>query len=88
VDASSRFLKSRAVMSADGVVASGLQRFDARFDRSFIDAHNVMMLMHLDAERIANRHDQMLLIELRIALHSVVLNVFSDVAEFRERLVS
>jgi len=74
-------------MSADGVVASGLQRFDARFDCSFIDAHHVMMLMHLDAERIANRHDQMVLIELRVALHRIVLNVLGDVAKLRKRLV-
>jgi hypothetical protein len=47
-----------------------------------------MVLMHLNAERRANRHDQMLLIKLRVALHRVVLNVLGDVAEFRECLVS
>ena len=87
MNTSTRFLKSCVVMGVDCVVAPGLQRFDARFDCRFIDAYNVVVLMHLDAECLANRHDQMFLIELRVALNSVVLNVLGDVAKFRERLV-
>jgi hypothetical protein len=75
------------VVRAKRFIAFRFERFDTRFDGSFVDAYDVVVLMHFDAERVADRNDQMFLIELRVALNSVMLNVLGDVAEFRKCLV-
>jgi hypothetical protein len=45
------------------------------------------MFVHLDAERLANRYDQVVLVELGVTLDRIVLNVFRDVAQFGQRLM-
>ena len=68
-------------------IALLLEFFDARFDRRLVYADHIVMLVHVDIERPANRHHQMFFIQLGVALDGIVLDVFGDVAEFRECLV-
>src|SRR6266705_148936 len=55
--------------------------------RILIAAHNLVVLVHIAVAGFAKRHDQMLFVQLRIALDRFVLDVFSDVAQFGQGFV-
>jgi hypothetical protein len=70
-----------------GRIAFSFERFDTRLDRRLIDANNFVVLVHFDVEGFAERHDQMLFVQLRVALDGFVLDVFGDVAQFGQGFV-
>jgi hypothetical protein len=88
VDTSPDGLELRVIMRGKGGCASLLQPANARFDRRLVDPDNVVVLVHLYVQRIAERNHQMLFIHLRIALDRVVLDVFGDLAQLRQGLMS
>ena len=45
-------------------------------------------MLVLNAQSLGQRHDQMLFVQLGVALNGLVLDPFRDVAQFGERLVS
>src|SRR5438093_7250666 len=58
-----------------------------RLDRGLVDAGGFMMLARIDAERLAERGQQMLFVQLRVALDGVlVLHAFRDVAQLLDCL--
>jgi hypothetical protein len=59
VDATARGFKLRVIVCSDGARATLFQFLDARFDRSLVDAHNVVMRVHLDVQGFAYGNDQM-----------------------------
>jgi len=46
----------------------------------------MMMLMRIDAERFAEGHQQVFLVQLRITLHGLVFNAGRDLAQLGHRL--
>src|SRR5947208_2344533 len=68
-------------------IARLLELLDARLDGRLVDADHIVVLVHVDVERPANRHHQMFFIQLGVALDRIVLDVFGDVAKFSECLV-
>src|SRR5438128_1101152 len=76
------------IMCRERGVASLLQFANAQLNRCFIDADYVVMLVHLDVQRSTNRYHEMLLIQLCIPLYCFVLDVFRDVAQLGQSLVS
>jgi hypothetical protein len=55
-----------------------LQLADARFDCSLVYAHNTMMFV-LNPEGFCNGDQKMLLVELGVALNSIIFDAFGDV---------
>src|ERR1043166_5997333 len=59
-----------------------------RLDRGLVDAGGFMMLARIDAERLAKRGQQVLFVQLRVALDGVlVLNALRDFAQLLERFL-
>src|SRR5215472_9812100 len=78
-------LQLRAVVRLDRGVALFLQLAHLRFDRRLVDAGDVVMF--LDAERFRERRQQMLFVQLRVALHGVlILDAFRNLAQLFEGL--
>jgi hypothetical protein len=75
------------IVRGDGRIAFSFERLDAQLDRRLIDAHNLVVLVHVDVERFAERYDQMLFVQLRVPLDGFVLDIFGDIAQFGEGFV-
>src|SRR2546426_11301435 len=59
---------------------------DLGLDRGLVDALDFVVHVHVDVERLAERSEQMVLIQLRVALHRLVLDSGRDLAQLGERL--
>lgn len=70
-----------------GRIAFGFERLDARLDRRLVDTHNFVMLVHVDIEGFAERYDQMLFVQLRVALDRFMFDVLGDFAQFGQGFV-
>src|SRR5258708_30597903 len=87
MDTTADGLKLGMIMRGYRTTALLLQFLDTRLDRRLVDAHYLMMRVHLDIQGLANRHDQMLFVELGISLHGFVLDVFGDLTQLSESFV-
>jgi hypothetical protein len=82
-----RYFQLLVIVRGYGRITFGFERLDAQLYGRLIDAHHLVVLVHIDAEGFAERHDQMLFVQLRVALDGFVLDVFGDVAQFGQRFV-
>jgi hypothetical protein len=82
-----RYFQLLVIVRGYGRIAFGFERLDARLDRRLIDAHHLVVLVHVDVEGFAERHDQMLFVQLRVTLDGFVLDVFGDLAQFGQGFV-
>src|SRR5262244_3546411 len=64
-----------------------LQLFDLRFDHGSVNSFGVMVSECVNVQSLADRGDQMLLVELRITLHCVVLDDGGDLAQLGDGLM-
>jgi hypothetical protein len=82
-----RYFQLLVIVRGYGRIAFSFERFDAQLSRRFIDAHNLVVLVHIDVEGFAERYDQMLFVQLGVALDRFVLDIFGDVAQFGQGFV-
>jgi hypothetical protein len=71
-----------AVTCADGGGELFLQRPDPGFYPGFVQALHLVMDMGVDVQCLADSRQQMLFVQLRVALHRLVLDVLGDLPEF------
>jgi hypothetical protein len=62
MNATTHGLKLSMVVGGDNAGAPLLKFLDPRFDRGLVDAHNLVVLMHLNVKSFAESYDQMLFI--------------------------
>jgi hypothetical protein len=74
------------IVGRDGLVALLLQLPDLRFDGGFIDASGFVVRVHVDAESFAERHEQVVFVQLGVALQRLMLNASGDLAQLRHGL--
>ena len=86
VDVVERDLQLAAILCGERLVALFLPLADLGLDRGLVDALDFMVHMHVDVERLAERSEQMVLVQLRVAFHSLVLDSGRDLAQLGERL--
>src|SRR5438046_3666225 len=86
VDVVERDLQLAAILRSERLVALFLPLADLGFDRGLVDALDLVVHVHVDAERLAERGEQMVLVQLRVALHRLVLDSGRDLAQLGERL--
>jgi hypothetical protein len=70
-----------AVVSGDGVVSFLFELFDFHLDGGLVDADDVMVLMHIEVECLADSHQKVILVHLGVALHGFVIDAFGDVSK-------
>ncbi|MNC88257.1 hypothetical protein D3C83_40560 [compost metagenome] len=58
----------------------GLELAHLRLDQALLGGHSGMMLVRLDAKGLAQRRQQVLLVELRVTLHCLMLERAGDFA--------
>ena len=82
-------LQLLAVGSRDRLLLLGPDRVHAGLQLGLVDTHRgvVRVLVVLDAEGLAERREQVLLVHLRVALDGVVLDPLRDLAQVVDRLV-
>src|SRR5262249_13064269 len=81
-------LERVVIVRVERLVPLPAQIAHLRLDRRLVDARDGMVLVRLDAERLAQRGQQMILVHLRVALHGVpVLDAFGDLAQVLNRLL-
>ena len=68
------------IMGRDGARAASFQFLNPGFDGGLVDAHHVVMRMHLNVQGLAQGDDQMFFVELGIALDGFVFDVLRNVA--------
>src|SRR5262245_36456881 len=88
MDLPSHRLELLVVASLQGLLASTLELAQPLLDRRLVDPHDVVMAMGLDAEGLAQRGQQMILVHLAVSLDGIVLNVLRDVAQLIDRLLA
>jgi len=72
-----------AVVLLERRVALLLQLAHPGFDGRLVDAGHVVVFVRIDAKRLAQRGQEMFLVQLRVALHRLlVLDALRDVAQF------
>jgi hypothetical protein len=76
-----RYFQLLVIVRGYGRIAFSFERFDTRLDRRLIDANNFVVLVHFNVEGFAERHDQMLFVQLRVALNGFVIDVLRDFAQ-------
>ncbi len=77
----------RVIVGRDGCFALRLQFTNARLDGRFVDADDIVMLV-LNAQSLGQRHDEMLFVQLGVALNCFVLATLRHVAQLGKCLVS
>ena len=87
VNAPARAFSCGTIVRRDGGVTFRFEGFDSRLDGGLVDAHDVVMLVNVDVQRLANRHHQMFFIQLGVTLDCFVLDVFRDVAQLGQCFV-
>src|SRR5207248_4290922 len=68
------------------LVALFLPLADLGLDRGLVDALDLVVHVHVDVECLAERSEQMVLVQLRVALDRLVLDSGRDLAQLGERL--
>src|SRR5882672_6466876 len=68
------------------VVALLLPLVDLHLGRGLVDALHFVVHVHVDVERLAQRREQVVLVELGVALYRFVLDPGRDLAQLGERL--
>jgi hypothetical protein len=63
------------------------QLADFRFDPCLVDADDSVMFPSVDAQGLANRRKQVILVHLRIALHRVMLETVGYLTQLGERFL-
>src|SRR2546427_5468038 len=86
VDVVERDLQLAAILRGERLVALFLPLADLGLDRGLVDALDFVVHVHVDVERLAERSEQMVLVQLRVALHRLVLDSGRDLAQLGERL--
>src|SRR2546426_3539131 len=81
VDLSPDGLELRAVVSSQGFVASFFERLDLRFDCSFVEADDLVVLMHVDAEHVAKRRNEVILVHNAVAFERFVIDALRDLSK-------
>jgi hypothetical protein len=70
------------VFGNDGGGEFLLHRPDSGFHTGFVQAHYLMMGVGVNFQRLAERGQQMLFVQLRITFYRLVFDVLGDVPEF------
>jgi hypothetical protein len=71
-----------AVTGGNGDGEFLLQHLDPGLHAGFVQALHLVMNMGVDVQCLADGGQQMLLVQLRIPLHRLMLNVLGDLSEF------
>src|SRR5437773_11471864 len=88
MDLAADALERVVVVRLERLSALLLQVADLRFDRRLVDASRCVVLARVDAERFAKSRQQMVLVQLRVALDGVlVLHAFRNFAKFLNRFL-
>src|SRR5882724_22139 len=87
MNATTHGLELSMVVDGDSAGAPLFKFLDPRFDRGLVDAHNLVMLMHLDVQGLAESYHQMLFIQLGVTLYGFVFDVFGDIAQLSQSFV-
>jgi hypothetical protein len=82
-----RYFQLLVIVRGYGRIAFSFERFDTQLNRLLVDAHDLVVLVHFNVEGFAQGHDQMLFVQLRVALNGFVLDVFGDIAQFGQGFV-
>src|SRR5204863_4173396 len=77
-------LQLAAILCGERLVALFLPLADLGLDRGLVDALHLVVHVHVDVERLADRREQMVLVQLRVALHGFVLDAGRDLAQLGE----
>ena len=85
VDVVERDLELRPILGRESLVALFLPLADLRLDRGLVHTLHLVVHVHVDVERLADRREQMVLVQLRIALYRLVLDAGGDLAQLGER---
>ena len=79
-------LELSVIVRRDRFVPLLFEVLDTRFNGGFVDTNHFVVFV-LDAEGFGNCDEQVLLVQLRVALNRFVIDVFRDVAQLSERFV-
>src|SRR3954466_1199484 len=82
-----RDLQLLAVLRGKRVVPLLLPLADLRLHRGLVDALHLVVNVHVDVERLADRLEQVVLVHLRRALHRFVLDAGRDLAQLGNGLL-
>jgi len=85
VDVVERDLELAAILRGQRLVALFLPLADLGLDRGLVDALHLVVHVHVDVERLAERSEQMVLVQLRVAFHRRVFHSGRALAELSER---
>ncbi len=81
MDFAAQGFKLFMIVADESFIPLLLQLFDLRFDFGRVDTFGVVMREGVNVQGHADRHDQMLFVELRITLDSFVFNARRDFAQ-------
>lgn len=81
VNSSANNLEFSAVVTLKRLITSAFELFDLLLDGSFVETDDVVVLMHIDAQRIAERCNQLILVHDAVALQRLVLDTLGDLAK-------
>src|SRR5262245_40176264 len=81
MDFASHGFEPLVVVGRQSLVTLLLQLLELRFDRVSVNPFGVMVSEHINVESLADRGDQMLLVELRVPLHRVVFDAGGDITQ-------
>jgi hypothetical protein len=87
MDLTAHLFKPFVIVRCESFIALFLQISDFGFDLGHVCAYCVVVRVSVNAQSIADRYDQMLLVELRVAHHSLVLDACGDLAQLGYGLV-
>src|SRR2546430_8037204 len=79
-------LQLAAILCGERLVALFLPLADLGLDRGLVDALDLVVHVHVDVECLAERSEQMVLVQLRVAFDRLVLDSGGDLAQLGERL--
>jgi hypothetical protein len=80
-------LKLRVIVRGKRLVAPPFQLSYFRFDFALVDSLHFVVLVHVNVERLAERNEQMLFVQLRVPLQRFVLDVGGYVAQLADSLM-
>src|SRR5262245_12785116 len=81
VDPPPDVFEALVIVRLDRGIAGGLQLLNLDLDRPLVDPNDVMMLVDLDLESLANQGEQVLLVHGAEAVQGLVVDSFGNVAE-------
>jgi hypothetical protein len=80
-------LQLSVVVSGKRCVPLSFELLDLRLYLGLVQTDDLMVLVHIDVERFADRRDQVFLVQLGVALNSFVIDRGRDLADLSQRHV-